>query len=99
MNIDIVQLEKLLKAQKFDEARTLIEAFFSGKPTSEQKGEMFVNYASMHLELMNRIDAEYIKALEEIVKDLEIVKEEGKEEGKKLEEKIDLHKIRSELSE
>ena len=68
MAIDIKKLEALLAEKKLAEAGVLIREAVNAPMTESEKGSALVNYASVYMEAMNRINAEYKAALEEAVK-------------------------------
>jgi len=73
MDINIPQLESLLSAEKYDEARKVIQAAVNEKMTDEEKGAALSAIAEVYVDLMNAINTEYRDALKEAISGLKII--------------------------
>ncbi|OHA15986.1 MAG: hypothetical protein A3G52_04765 [Candidatus Taylorbacteria bacterium RIFCSPLOWO2_12_FULL_43_20] len=69
-DINAKKIEKLLKEERYDEARSLLADFFSQELTKEDRASLYLDYALLHLKVMNRIAARYNKQLKTIRKNL-----------------------------
>jgi hypothetical protein len=94
MNIDIDKLEALLNEQKFDEAKKVLEKAFKSKLTPEEKAALLFNLRAIELDVMNKMDEQYVTALKAHLSNLKAVHEKGKSAN----EQIDLARVRAELS-
>lgn len=93
-NFDDKKLKNLLEEKKFDEAKKFLEDYFKNlELTESEKGAVFVNYASIYMQVMNDINRQYSKALDEA---LNILKKIDAKESE-VNDKIDLAKVRSEI--
>ncbi len=68
---DIKNIEALLAEKKYDDVRTVLRAATDEKMTSLQKGAAFTGLASMYLDISNKINGQYLQALNEALAGLE----------------------------
>lgn len=94
-NFDDKKLKSLLEEKKFDEAKKFLEEYFKNlELTEEEKGAIYVNYASIYMQVMNDINRQYSESLGEA---LNILKKIDAKESE-VNDKIDLAKVRSEIN-
>ncbi|MFA6339245.1 MAG: hypothetical protein WCW87_04305 [Candidatus Paceibacterota bacterium] len=93
MNQDLSNILKLVEEKKFLEAKTELEKVLNTDLTSEEKGDLYIQFASLYMEVMNAINDKYSTALRKVVKSLKDVDREEKV----LDERLNLEKVRSEL--
>jgi hypothetical protein len=95
MVIDTEKLEKLMEEEKWDEARQMLEDFFASEMTPEEKGAIYTNMAMVYMKVMNRINEQYEKALDDAI---DVLKEINKTESEVL-DNINIHNIRKQIQE
>ena len=91
--IDISQLESLIEADKFDEAKELIASYFKQPLSTEERGQAYLDVASTYLDIANHFNKERAELLESSVKALEDLNKKDKS----LEDLISLQNIRNKL--
>lgn len=77
--LDTKKLEALLAKENWAEAKKLLEDYLSSDLTPEEKGAAYVKFASVYLDVMNRLNEAYKETLEEAVAFGEEVKAKEKE--------------------
>jgi hypothetical protein len=92
--IDTTNLEKLLTAKKFDEARAVLSEYLKGEFTEEEKASLHLSYAETYLRVMNSVQREYKKSLAKVV---DILHTLDKEE-RSVAEAIGLRSVRQNLA-
>jgi len=92
--IDTTQLEKLLKAKKFDEARAVLNDYLKSELTEEEKAALNLNYAEMYLRVMNAVQSEYKRSLAKVVDMLRTIDKEERSVA----EAIGLRAVRQNLA-
>ncbi len=91
---DEKKLKILLEEKKFDEAKNFLEDYFKNlELTDEEKGAIYVNYASVYMQVMNDLNRQYSENLDEA---LNVLKKIDAKESE-VNDKIDLAKVRSEI--
>ena len=95
MVIDTEKLEKLMEEEKWDEARQMLEDFFASEMTPEEKGAIYTNMAMVYMKVMNRINEQYEKALDDAI---DVLKEINKTESEVLDNN-NIHNIRKQIQE
>lgn len=91
--IDTKKLEELLAAEKWDEAKVILEDYFKADWPAEDRGAVLANLASIYLEVNNKIGREYERTLDEAI----LALKEIKSREKKIDDKIKMAKIKSEI--
>jgi flagellin-specific chaperone FliS len=66
-NLEMKKLEQLIKEQRFEEAKAILDAFFAKEWTKEEKGEMYVQLMMMYMQITNRLNEEYLQTLDETI--------------------------------
>lgn len=61
------RLEQLMNEEKWEEARALLRDYLNTAPTEEERGEYFVQIASVYLRVMNKINEQYASLLDDSV--------------------------------
>ncbi len=95
MAFDAEKLEKLMGEEKWDEARQMLEDFFAVEMTPAEKGAIYTNMAMVYMKVMNKINEQYEKALDDAI---DVLKEINKTEGEVL-DNINIHNIRKQIQE
>ncbi len=73
MSADPKKIESLLKENKYDEVRTLISEIAAEKMSDTEKGESFVDIASVYMGIINSINLEYRDALAEAIASMKAI--------------------------
>lgn len=63
--IDTTKLEQLLTEEKWDEAKKILDQYFQGDLTPEQRGGAYVQLASIYLQVNNRLNRQYEQTLDD----------------------------------
>lgn len=93
-NFDDKKLKSLLEERKFDDAKKFLEGYLNDlELTEEEKGAIYVNYASVYMQVVNDINRQYSKALDEALTVLKKIDDKESE----VNDKIDLAQVRSEI--
>jgi hypothetical protein len=71
MTFDKKQFQTLMTEKKYEQARIMIKAAMAEKITPEERGGALVDFATLYMDVMNRIRGEYKGALEDAVASLQ----------------------------
>jgi methanogenic corrinoid protein MtbC1 len=92
-NSTVETLTTLFKEGKLDEAKTLINSLVQRELTSREKGELYVNFLSMYMDVVNSLNQEYKLFLQQTLASLKDIKKAEK----KVEEDIKIEEVRTGL--
>jgi hypothetical protein len=92
-SVNVKELIDLLNNGKSEEAEKRLEIFFKSSLTPEEKGEALVSLASMHMEIVNSKNRQYLELLDNAIM---LFKNLEKQE-QKLEDNIDLNLARHQI--
>mgnify|MGYP001559641670 CR=1 FL=1 len=79
--IDTKEIEILLEAEKWEEARTLLDRYMSRPLSDKEKGEIYTNFAEIYLRVQNDLNKRYEEVLDDAIataKDINKAEEEFK---------------------
>ncbi|HEY4506097.1 MAG TPA: hypothetical protein VJJ24_01455 [Candidatus Paceibacterota bacterium] len=65
--IDTKEIEMLLEAEKWEEARTLLDSYMSRPLTDKEKGEIYTNFAEVYLRVQNDLNKRYEEVLDDAI--------------------------------
>lgn len=65
--IDTTEIESLLEAEKWEEARGLLDKYLSRALTEKEKGEIYTNFAQVYLKVQNEINKKYEEVLDNAI--------------------------------
>lgn len=71
MSLDAQKLEELLSANKLDEAQALVQDFLAQDLSKEEKGEAYIDMASLYMRVATKLNQEYSEFLAETIKSLQ----------------------------
>jgi hypothetical protein len=91
LNID--RIRELLEQGDVDGARSLLRKVIDAPLSDKEKGGIYVEFARVYLEVMNRINERYEKVLDETIAQL---KEINKDEAAAIKD-IDLKRLKHEI--
>lgn len=91
--IDLSQLENLIEAEKFEEARKLLIGYFKQPLSPQERGEAYINVASAYLDIANYFNRQRAELLETSLMALQDLDEQRKQ----LDNLIDLDKVRKQI--
>ncbi len=91
--VNFDQLEKDIVAGNKDAVADTIVGFFDSELTSQERGEIMLNFAMIYAQVKTELNKEYLEALEATLADLKLV-DQLEREGK---EKVDLDDIRKRI--
>lgn len=77
--LDTKKLEALLAKEDWPQAKKLLEDYLQSDLTPEEKGAAYVKFASIYLDVTNRLNQAYKETLEEAVGFADEVKAKEKE--------------------
>jgi len=70
------QLSELLDAQKWDEAKELLDSYLNAPLSLEEKGAAYVAFVTTYLEMVNRVQEQYLAELDNLLEQIKITKRE-----------------------
>lgn len=91
--INIAQIDELLRADKFDDAKALVQKVLAQPLNDEEKAKSFVSFTTAYIKIMNAINDRYDRALSDVIKDLESLEKENRN----LSDKVAIAKVRMSL--
>ncbi len=94
MDTDIKNIESLLDEGKFDDVKAIINSIANAQFSLREKGEAFVGFASIYMDISNAINTRYRDTLQQAIAGM---KELNKAEVSH-NEKIKLAEVRGELN-
>jgi len=68
------QLQELLDAQKWDQAKELLDSYLNSPLSLEEKGAAYVAFVSTYLEMVNRIQEQYLNELDKLLESIKVIK-------------------------
>lgn len=83
------QVGKLLKENRFDEAKELVRNILSLPLSEQEKTKVYVDYTFAYMQVMNALNDRYEQALKEAIEDIETLEQEKV----KLENKLQVAKV------
>lgn len=94
VKLDEKKLTQLLDAEQWDEAGNLITAYLDSiELTPEEKGGAYLQFAATYLGVMNTLNEEYQKNLDQAIEGLKALEKTEKE----INNRIDLGRVKSEI--
>src|SRR5438552_1756076 len=93
INIDLLQLEQLVEDEKFEQARALLVSYFSQPLSPEERGQAYVDVASVYLDITNYFNKQRVELMESAAKSLADLNKQSAE----LDDLINLDKVRKSI--
>ncbi len=94
MPLDLSKLETLVADKNYAAAKTLIKEGIAKGLTTEEKGALLVNFASVYMEVMNSVSKQYKSALEDAINGIKKLNKAESSTG----DKLRLEELRTELN-
>src|SRR3989338_11189095 len=91
--LDPKHLESLLEEGKYDEAKKVLEGYFSAELTEEEKGAAYVDFARIYMEVMTKLNKSEEALLDEEIAQLKAINSAEKDAEKHL----DLNRLQKEI--
>lgn len=91
--VNFDQLEKDIVAGNKDAVADTLVSFFDSELTSQERGEIILNFAMIYAQVKTALNKEYLEALEATLSDLKLVDRLEREGG----EKVNLDDIRKRI--
>lgn len=63
--VNLDKLEELMKAEKWPEAKKMLDDYFTDTKDPAERGKEHVTYARLYLQVMTRLNNQYLSVLEE----------------------------------
>lgn len=90
---DTQKLAGYIKADKWQEAKKLLDSYLNSDLSLEEKGAAYVAFITTYLEIMGKINEGYEAILDEVLSEIKTLDEKEKE----LDQKIRLAHIESDI--
>ncbi len=90
MSVDLSKLEQLVEEENFEQAQSMLVDYFSQPLTPEERGQAYIEVASVYLDIANYFNKQKAELLEAGIKALA----ELDKQRKQLDDLIDLDKVR-----